>query len=216
MSSIKHPQVSLSLFKIPNKRCSSGLTRKEHLPVKPPRPTARDTCGWKMCLKRRRTLFSGTASGSSEAPVIDFKGAPIRCSGNKNQHLSIIFMDSLGKLLKASWIFLKWDDSWNFPGALRGGRGDCRSLIGTQTDWIYEDLLWNSPKNFTPKTTLHSEFETSLDLEKKLSNLSVLCDNSNVPWLGHETLHQILPPCGGAPICPLRKGNTSPEIRLPH
>lgn len=112
--------------------------------------------------------------------------------------------------------FLKWDDSWNFPGALRGGRGDCRSLIGTQTDWIYEDLLWNSPKNFTPKTTLHSEFETSLDLEKKLSNLSVLCDNSNVPWLGHETLHQILPPCGGAPICPLRKGNTSPEIRLPH
>ena len=54
-------------------------------------------------------------------------------------------------------------------------------------------------------------------ISNKWSNLSVLCViNSNVPWLCHEILRQILPPWGRAPICPLRKGNTSPEIRLPH
>ena len=132
----------------------------------------------------------------------------------KNNIFSIIFMDSLGKCWKL--LGFQVDDSWNFQELLQGVRGECRNLIGTQADWIYEDLLWNSPKNFTPKTTLQSEFETSLDLEKNYPLFRFVYDNRNVPWLGHEILHQILPPCGGAPICPLRKGNTSPEIRLPH
>lgn len=116
---------------------------------------------------------------------------------------------------KNSWIS-KLMILGTFRELLQGGRGEFRNLIGTQTDWIYEDLLWNSPKNFTPKTTLQSKLKHPW-ISKKWSNLSVLCViNSNVPWLCHEILRQILPPWGRAPICPLRKGNTSPEIRLPH
>ena len=144
----------------------------------------------------------------------DFEGAPSDAVA-KNNIFSILFMDSLGKC----WKLL----GFQIVMILGTFRSSCR-VCEANVEILLELKLIESTKTCFETARKISLLRRRLAIwvwnilgsRKKWSNLSVLCDNSNVPWLGHEILHQILPPCGGAPICPLRKGNTSPEIRLPH